>query len=101
MNVFYGNIEELTLQNKNYREVLATTKNMQLVIMSLKKNDEIGMEIHPKTSQFIRVESGEGIAIIDNVLYHLTDGDVVVVPPGAEHNIINTGNKRLDRKSVG
>lgn len=86
---YYDNIEELTLANRNYRHVLYTTNNLQLVLMSLRPQEEIGSEIHPTTSQFIRVEKGVGKAVIDGKNYKLEDGDVVVIPPGAKHNIIN------------
>jgi len=87
---FYGDIEQLTLENKNYREVLYTTENMQLVLMSLKPDEEIGLEIHHDESQFFRFESGFGIAQVESKEYIVQDGDSLIVPPGSEHNIINT-----------
>lgn len=86
---YNDNIEKLTLENNNYRQVLHTTSNMQLVLMSLQPQEEIGFEIHPTTSQFIRAEKGIGKAIIDGKDYKLEDGDVVIIPPGSNHNIIN------------
>lgn len=87
---YYLNIETETLENTAYRRVLYTTSNMQLVLMSLAPGEEIGQEQHPHTSQFIRVEAGHGLAIIDNKRYCLSDGMIVVIPPNAPHNIINT-----------
>tara|TARA_R100001163_G_C5066258_1_gene204588 strand:+ start:1474 stop:1938 length:465 start_codon:yes stop_codon:yes gene_type:complete len=98
---FYGNIEELTINNTHYRKVLSTTNNMQLVIMSLLPNQDIGMEIHPNTTQFIRIEKGKALAIMDSKKSILRDGDVVVVPPGANHNIINiSNNERLQLYAI-
>lgn len=92
---FRGNIERLTLRNNNYRKVLHTTKNMQLVVMSLNPGEEIGVETHPKTSQFIRVEAGNATVTIGRSTYRLKDGDSVVIPPGSRHNVVSTGRKDL------
>lgn len=89
---YHENIEQVTINNKNYREVVATTPNMQLVLMSLKPNEDIGLEIHPYITQFIRVERGEGVAIIDDKTYELFDGTAIIIPLNTEHNIINTSN---------
>ena len=98
---YYDHIEEHTLRNRNYREVLTTTSNMQLVLMSLLPQEEIGFETHPTTSQFIRIEKGQGLAIIDQQRFELNDGDIIVIPPGAKHNIINTGRaERLQLYSI-
>ena len=88
---FRGNIESLTLSNNYYRKVLYTTSNMQLVVMSLKPNEEIGSEIHNTTSQFIRIEEGCATAIIDKKRYYLKPNDSIIIPPGSRHNIINRG----------
>ncbi len=90
MKGFSNNIEKETLENENFRKVLYTGKHSQLVLMSLKPGEEIGMEIHEENDQFFRFEKGEGKAIIDSNEYELKDGVAVVVPTGAEHNIINT-----------
>ncbi|MEO6067490.1 MAG: cupin domain-containing protein [Gemmatimonadales bacterium] len=89
---FYGNIEEITNKNTNYRRVIATTHTMQLVVMSLSPKQEIGLEIHPYTSQFIRVESGLGILKMKDHTYALAEGFAILVPPNTEHNVINTSS---------
>ncbi|MCB9803091.1 cupin domain-containing protein [Candidatus Nomurabacteria bacterium] len=90
MKGFFANIEQDTQDNDNFRKVLYTGKNSQLVLMSLKPKEEIGMEIHAENDQFFRFEKGVGKCIIDGNEYELKDGVAVVVPAGAEHNIINT-----------
>ena len=89
MKGFNTNIEKDTLENNNFRKVLYTGKHSQLVLMSLKPNEEIGMEVHPDNDQFFRFEKGQGKCIIDGNEYDLSDGSVIVVPAGAQHNIIN------------
>jgi len=89
MKGFNANIEKATLENENYRKVLYTSKHSQLVLMSLKPNEEIGMEVHPDNDQFFRIEKGRGKCIIDGNEYELGDGVAIVVPSGANHNIIN------------
>lgn len=90
MKGFMGNIEKLTLTNNNFRQVLYTGQHSQLVVMSLKPKEDIGQEVHQIVDQFLRIEKGEGIVVIDNVEHKLKDGDAVIVPAGAHHNIINT-----------
>jgi len=90
MHGFKDNIEKLTLANNDFRHVLYTGKNSQLVLMSLLPNEEIGMEVHNENDQFFRFENGEGKVIIDGNEYTVSDGDAVVVPMGVEHNVINT-----------
>jgi mannose-6-phosphate isomerase-like protein (cupin superfamily) len=90
MKGFNSNIEKETLENNNFRKVLYTGKHSQLVLMSLKPNEEIGMEVHKDNDQYFRFEKGEGKCIIDGNEYELGDGVAIVVPAGAEHNIINT-----------
>src|SRR3989338_4177559 len=89
MKGYVENIEKLSLENKNFREVLYTAKNSQLVVMSLKPNEDIGEEVHD-LDQFIRCEAGYGKAILDGDSHDISDGFVVVVPAGTKHNIINT-----------
>jgi len=91
---FKCNLERLTLSNSYYRKVIFTSKQQQLVLMKLKPKQEIGSEVHPNTSQFIRVESGNGTAIISGKKYRLSDGSAVLIPSGKRHNII-AGNKGL------
>jgi mannose-6-phosphate isomerase-like protein (cupin superfamily) len=90
MKGFVSNIEKDTLENNNFRKVLYTGKHSQLVLMSLQPNEEIGMEVHPDNDQFFRFEKGEGKCFIDGNEYDITDGVAVIVPAGAEHNIVNT-----------
>lgn len=90
MQGYKDNIEKLTLENENFRKVLYTGKHSQLVLMSLKPKEEIGEEIHDESDQFFRFEKGTGRVIIDGNEKEVSDGDVVVIPMGAKHNIINT-----------
>jgi len=92
MKGFHLNIEKATVENANFRKVLYSAKHCQLVLMSLKPNEEIGMEVHPDNDQFFRFEKGQGKAIIDGNEYAITDGSVIIVPSGAQHNIINTSS---------
>ncbi|MBU2109631.1 cupin domain-containing protein [Patescibacteria group bacterium] len=92
MKGFRTNIENETLENENFRKVLYTSKHSQLVLMSLRPGEEIGMEVHPDNDQFFRFEKGQGRAEIDGNEYELKDGVAVVVPAGARHNIINTSD---------
>lgn len=93
---YHGNIEEITLNNTDYRRVLYTGKYMQLVVMNIKPNEEIGSETHSGHDQFIRVEKGTGIAIFgDNEIKELKDGISIVIPSGIKHNIKNTGNEDM------
>jgi len=90
MKGFCANIEKDTLENKNFRKVLYTAKHSQLVLMSLAPGEEIGVEVHKDNDQFFRFERGEGKVIIDGNTYKIKDGFAIVVPAGAEHNVINT-----------
>jgi len=89
MHGFCSNIEKDTLENENFRKVLYTAKHCQLVLMTLQPNEEIGMEVHLDNDQFFRVEEGMGKCIIDGNEYGIKDGSAIVVPCGAQHNIIN------------
>lgn len=82
------------MANKNFRHVLYTGKHSQLVLMSLKPQEEIGMETHTENDQFFRVDKGQGKCIIDGTEYEISDGFAVVVPAGAEHNIVNTSESQ-------
>jgi len=90
MNGFIINIEQATKENNNFRKVLYTAKNSQLVVMSLKPKEDIGEEVH-HLDQFIRVEKGKGRAVLNGVEHDIEDGSAVVIPAGTRHNIINTG----------
>lgn len=89
MKGFKSNIEKDTLGNNNFRKVLYSGHHLQLVLMSLKPGEEIGEEIHHDTDQFFRFESGTGKCIIDGNEYQVEDGDLIIVPAGAKHNVIN------------
>jgi mannose-6-phosphate isomerase-like protein (cupin superfamily) len=90
MKGYLQDIESITTKNTDFRRVLYTTKQSQLVLMALKPGEEIGAEVH-KPDQFFRVEEGSGEAVIDNVITEVHAGFGVIVPGGAKHNIINTG----------
>lgn len=87
---FKANLEADTLKNDYFRKVIYTAPHSQLVLMSLKPMEEIGMEIHPENDQFLRFEAGEGKAIINGTEYLFAAGDCVIVPANSQHNIINT-----------
>lgn len=90
MTGYIVNIEEKTLQNNNFREVLYTAQHSQLVLMSLLPSEEIGTEVHEIVDQFIRVEQGQGKAVLNGEEYELSDGSAIIIPAGVRHNIINT-----------
>ncbi len=92
MRGYCDNIEELTIGNSKFRQVLYTGKHTQLVLMSLAPDEEIGQEIHEDNDQFFRFESGEGRVVIDGNEYPVSDGSAVVVPAGSSHNVINTSS---------
>ncbi|MEI7750379.1 MAG: cupin domain-containing protein [Candidatus Moraniibacteriota bacterium] len=94
MTHYLENIRQKTLDNINYREVLYTGPKMQLVVMSLDPSEEIGEEIHADHDQFLHFESGEGKAVLNGALHDLKEGDVLIVPAGMRHNIINTSSGR-------
>jgi len=94
MKGFVNNIESLAVRNEDFRQVLYTAKNCQLVVMSLKVKEEIGAEVH-QLDQFFRVEEGTGEAVLDGVRTTISAGFAVLVPAGTNHNIINTGNAPL------
>lgn len=93
MKGYIVNINQLTKENENFRKVLYTAKNSQLVLMSLKPGEEIGEEVHV-LDQFLRVEEGEGKAILDGVEHEVKDDWAIVVPSGAKHNVINTSSDK-------
>jgi mannose-6-phosphate isomerase-like protein (cupin superfamily) len=94
MKGFITNIEKDTIDNNYYRRVLYTAKYSQLVLMSLEPNEEIGEETH-HLDQFIRIEAGEGRAILNSIEHKITDGSALVIPAGVKHNIINGSKNKL------
>lgn len=95
MKGLVANIEELTQDNSDFRHVLYTGKNLQLVLMSLKPGEEIGEEVHGDRDQFFRIEKGKGEVWIDGNQTKVKSDDAILVPAGARHNIINMGEKPL------
>jgi mannose-6-phosphate isomerase-like protein (cupin superfamily) len=99
MKGYVENIEKLSLENENFRKVLYTAKNCQLVLMSLNVGEEIGSEVH-HLDQFLRIESGEGKAVLDGISHDISDGFAILVPAGTEHNIVNTGPTKMKLYTV-
>ncbi len=97
---FITNIEKETLENDNFRKVLYTGEYSQLVVMSLLPGEDIGKEVHSDRDQFIRIESGKGIAFINGIETEIEDDYAVVIPAGAEHNITNTGDTKMKLYTV-
>lgn len=95
MQGFVGDIEELSEKNSDFRHVLYTGKNLQLVVMTLKPGEEIGEEVHEDGDQFFRVEEGEGEVLIDGKRSRIKSGYAILIPAGARHNIMNTGKESL------
>lgn len=91
MNGYVANIEKESLENENFRTVLYTDDRLQLVVMNLKPNEDIGEETHT-LDQFIRVEKGEGKSVLDGEARTLADGFAVIIPAGTRHNIVNTSS---------
>ncbi|MCJ7805410.1 cupin domain-containing protein [Patescibacteria group bacterium] len=90
MTGYVGKIEELTLNNAYFRQILFTAPHSQLVLMSLKPGEEIGSEVHPNVDQFFRFEKGQGKVVLNGEESAVSDGYAVVVPAGTEHNVVNT-----------
>jgi mannose-6-phosphate isomerase-like protein (cupin superfamily) len=97
---FKENIEELTTANTDFRRVLYTGEKSQLVLMSLLPGEDIGSEVHVENDQFFRFEKGNGKVVINEIEYEVKDGDAIVVPKGAQHNVINTGMERLQLYTI-
>jgi mannose-6-phosphate isomerase-like protein (cupin superfamily) len=95
MKGFVKDIEELTEDNKDFRRVLYTGKHLQLVLMTLKPGEEIGDEVQADRDQFFRVEKGKGEVVIDGQRNRIKSDDAILVPAGARHNVINSGDKAL------
>ena len=91
---YVGNIEEITLSNAFFRQVLFTAPHSQLVVMCLQPNEDIGVEVHPSVDQFFRIEEGEGKVVLNGEEHPIKNGDAVVVPAGTQHNVINTSAEK-------
>lgn len=100
MKGYVADIEKLTLENDNFRKVLYTGKNIQLVLMTIQPGDDIGSEVHETHDQFFRVEAGEGEVVIDGNTTKIKADDVAIVPAGAEHNVINIGEVPLQLYTI-
>ena len=95
MKGYHDDIERQTVDNEDFRRVLYTGRNLQLVLMSLPPGCDIGAEVHEDRDQFFRFEEGRGEVEIDDNRYEVTDGSGIVVPAGARHNVRNTGDGPL------
>lgn len=94
-SIFVGNPAERAKKNTLFRDVVYTGPEVQLVVMSLLPNEDIGVETHRKVEQVITVASGEAEATLDGEVHHLEAGDSIIIPPGTEHNVLNTGKQPL------
>lgn len=90
---YFAPIEMLVDENEHFREVLYTSESLQLVLMTLKPSEDIGVEVHEENDQFFRFESGEGRVVINDAEYEVKDGDCIVIPKGSAHNIMNTSSE--------
>ena len=95
MKGYCDNIEQRTVENDNFRQVLYTGKHLQLVVMTLPPGCDIGEEVHDDRDQFFRFEEGKGVVDIDGVENPVEDDFAVIVPAGARHNVLNTGSEPL------
>lgn len=93
MKGFVADIEKLTEQNSDFRHVLYTGRHLQLVLMTLRPGEDIGEEVHDDNDQFFRIENGNGEVWIDGTRTKVKDDDAIIVPAGARHNVVNTGDK--------
>jgi mannose-6-phosphate isomerase-like protein (cupin superfamily) len=92
MTGFVGDIEKLTLENEDFRQVIYTAQHSQLVLMSLKPSEDIGMEVHEIVDQFLRIEKGIGKVIMNGEEHEIHEGSVIIVPAGTQHNIVNSSS---------
>lgn len=99
MHGYVGNIEQEALTNENFRRVVYTSGHVQLVVMSLKPGEDIGAETH-ELDQFIRIEAGDGVAVMNDIEHPLADGSALLIPAGVRHNVMNTGDVPLKLYSL-
>ena len=92
---YTGNIEQLTLSNEFFRQVLFTGKHSQLVVMALLPGEEIGMEVHENVDQFFRIEQGKAKFVLNGEETVIGNGEVAIVPAGTKHNVVNVGEEKL------
>lgn len=103
---FIINIDQATKQNKTFRTTLWTGNHLQLTLMSINVGEDIGLEKHPNLDQFIRIEQGQGLAMMGdrkdslNLKRKVSDNDVIIIPAGTWHNLINTGKRPLKLYSI-
>lgn len=95
MKGYFTDIEQATRENTDFRRVLFTDTNSQLVLMSIVPGEEIGEEVHDGIDQFIRIEAGSGVVTLDGEAIEVKDGSAVVIPAGTRHNVQNTGSEDL------
>ena len=100
MKGYHGDIEAATEENTDFRRVLSTGHNVQLVLMSIPPGGEIGAEVHDDRDQFFRFETGEGEVMVDDTIYRVKSDDAVIVPQGARHNVRCTGNEPLKMYTI-
>lgn len=97
---YVHNIEEQTLNNDFFRKEVFTGEHLQITVMSINPGEDIGVETHPTTDQFLRVEQGSGKAIIGGQEYEISDAFGITIPAGMEHNVINTGTVAMKMYSI-
>lgn len=100
MKGYHDNIEHVTEANEDFRRVIYTGHNLQLVVMTLKPGEEIGAEVHDDRDQFFRFEAGEGEVMVDDTTYRVKADEAVIVPQGARHNVRNTGREPLKMYTI-
>lgn len=97
---FVQNIEDVTLDNNNFRKEVFTGEHLQMTVMSLLPGEDIGVETHPTTDQFLRVEQGAGVALLGDQEYDIADDFAIIIPAGMKHNITNTGGLPMKLYSI-
>ncbi len=100
MRGYVDDIQQATIDNEDFRRVLYTGKNLQLVLMTIASGEEIGEEVHDDRDQFFRIEGGSGEVVIDGKAHAIADDDAIIVPAGARHNVRNTGDAPLKLYSI-